>query len=189
MICTKTGFICVFQFRHPKDGAGNKAILCLVSCRADSAFTSSSWTSRFQNARGGRGRTTAPHRAVGAHLSTHSPFFFLLTLLSASSSKCARLLPLPPFLPPLVPFPPHAAAGRTRGTPTFSSSLCLFYFQKESDNAATSIAHRNTHQTTREFREQLGSCEMAGTKARARSPERRRNGGGRCHKKRRRSLS
>ena len=64
-----------------------------------------------------------------------------------------------------------------------------FLFKKKSDNAATSIAHRNTHQTTREFREQLGSCEMAGAKARARSPERRRNGGGRCHKKRRRSLS
>ena len=73
-------------------------------------------------------------RAVGAHLSTHSSFFFLLTLLSASSSECARLLSLPPFLPPLVlllPFPPHAAAGRTCIAPTFSASLCLFSFQKE----------------------------------------------------------
>ena len=142
--------MCV-QFRHPKDGAGNKAILCLVSCRADSAFTSSSWTSRFRNARGGHGSTTAPLRAVGAHLSTHSSFFFLLTLLSASSSECARLLSLPPFLPPLVlllPIPPHAAAGRTCVLPLPRLPSVSFLFKKKSENAAKSIAHRNKHRAT-----------------------------------------
>ena len=46
---------------------------------------------------------TAARQRRGAHLSTHSPFFFLLTLLSATSSKCARLPALPPFLPFLFP--------------------------------------------------------------------------------------
>ena len=46
---------------------------------------------------------TAARQRPGAHLSTHSPFFFRLTLLSATSSKCARLPALPPCLPFLFP--------------------------------------------------------------------------------------
>ena len=108
-----------------------------------------------------RGVDTAARqrRAVGAHLSTHPSFFFVLTLLSASSSECARLLSLPPFLPPLVlllPIPPHAAAGRTCVLPLPRLPSVSFLFKKKSENAAKSIAHRNkqhasrnTHRATR----------------------------------------
>ena len=78
----------------------------------------------------------------------------------------------------------------TRGVPRYQGKHSRWLKrQRCNKHSASQHALRNTQQTTRECRAQLGSCEMAGAKARARSPERRRNGGGRCHKKRRRSLS
>jgi hypothetical protein len=98
---------------------------------------------------GGHGSTTAPRRAVGAHLFTHSPFFFLLTLLSASSSKCARLLLLPPFLPLLFPSLLTLRQVALEALPLARLPSVSFLFKKKSDSASKRIAHRNKHRATR----------------------------------------
>ena len=99
-------------------------------------------TSRFQNrlkcALGGHGCKAAPRRALGAHLSP-TPLSFFSKLSSLLPQVSARA-----FLPPLLSFPPPAAAGRTCGAPTFSS---LFFSKRKATTPQR--ASRNEHLATR----------------------------------------
>jgi len=102
-------------------------------------------TSRFQNrlkcALGGHGSAPRNRRA---HLSP-TPLSFFSKLSSLPPQVSARAFPFPSSPPPsLLSFPPHAAAGRTCGAPTFSS---LFFSKRKATTPQR--ASRNEHLATR----------------------------------------